>query len=50
MELSALLDGLGGGWVDDALVWVVAFLAALVGAVAFVNVVDLFLDSDTEAG
>ncbi|MEJ8857952.1 hypothetical protein WKW79_25510 [Variovorax robiniae] len=49
MELSALLSGLGSAWVDDALVWVVAFLAALVGAVAFVNAVDLFLDSDAEA-
>jgi len=50
MELAALLDGLGGAWVDDALVWAVAALAALVGAVAFVNAIDLFLESDAEAG
>ena len=50
MELSALMGALGGAWVDDALVWAVAILAALVGAVAFVNAVDLFMDSDAEAG
>ncbi|MEJ8849363.1 hypothetical protein [Variovorax rhizosphaerae] len=53
MELSVWLDGLGGlggAWVDDALVWAVALLAALVGAAAFVNGVALLMDSDTEAG
>ena len=50
MELSSLFGALGGAWMDDLLVWAVAALAAVVGIVAMVNAVEMFLESDAEVG
>ena len=50
MELSSLFGALGGTSMDDLLVWAVAALAGIIGIVAMVNAIDMFLESDAEAG
>ncbi|MDB5826472.1 MAG: hypothetical protein JWQ73_692 [Variovorax sp.] len=46
MELSSLWSVLGSASIDDALVWGVAILSALVALVALVNALDMFLDAE----
>ena len=46
MALSSLL---ASPWLDDMLVWAVAILAALVAVVALANVLDMMLESDSDA-
>ncbi len=46
MELSSLWNVLAGASIDDALVWGVAVISALVALVALVNALDMFLDAE----
>ncbi len=46
MELASLFGAINGPWVDDALVWGVAALTGVIGLVALVNAVDMFLDAE----
>ncbi len=50
MELSSWLGAFGTAWIDDLLVWAVAALAGGLGVVALVNAIEMFLESDAEAG
>ena len=45
MEISSLWSGLAGITLDDVLVWGVALTAGVVGLVALVNALDMFLDA-----
>ena len=48
MELATLFTVLGGPWLDEILIWTVALIAGVIGVVALVNALDMFLD--VEAG
>ena len=45
MEISSLWSGLAAVSVDDVLVWGVALAAGIVGLVALVNALDMFLEA-----
>ncbi|MBC7394511.1 MULTISPECIES: hypothetical protein [unclassified Variovorax] len=46
MGLSSLWGVLSSASVDDALVWGVAIVSALVALLALVNALDMFLDAE----
>lgn len=45
MEISSLWSGLASVSLDDMLVWGVALLAGIVGLIALVNALDMFLEA-----
>src|ERR1700712_4250482 len=46
MELSSIWSVLSDASIDDALVWGVAIISALLALVALVNALDMFLDAE----
>lgn len=44
MDFSSLVDVLNSPLVDEVLMWTVAAIAGIVGVVALVNALDMFLD------
>ena len=47
MDFSSLFGLFSGGWwMDELLVWVVAFAAAIVGVFAIVNALNMFFEAE----
>jgi hypothetical protein len=47
MEFPSLFDSFTGTWGDEILVWGVAAVAGIICLIALVNVLDMFLDNET---